>query len=223
MYERKSAPAPPYSSGTQAPISPSSASFANSSRGKRCSRSQAAAWGSISATANSRVSAWISRCSGERSKSTLPYSSASAAARLGSRPAQAGCTGSTAALGAAAEPAIAAGPAANSDTRARPHPGGGVSRSLHLPARLPRAGAPVCAGSGPTSCRCRAPRPARSCPAGRLGVGPVAAAGAGRPPRQACRPSVRRARSDGGSRAVSARRRGMPSRRTGRTAAWPGG
>ena len=28
MYERKSAPAPPYSSGTQAPISPSSASFA---------------------------------------------------------------------------------------------------------------------------------------------------------------------------------------------------
>ena len=28
MYERKSAPAPPYSSGTQTPISPSSASFA---------------------------------------------------------------------------------------------------------------------------------------------------------------------------------------------------
>ena len=40
MYERKSAPAPPYSSGTQTPISPSSASFAKSSRGKRCSRSQ---------------------------------------------------------------------------------------------------------------------------------------------------------------------------------------
>ena len=63
MYERKSAPAPPYSSGTQAPIRPSSASFAKSSRGKRCSRSHSEACGSISASANSRVSAWISRCS----------------------------------------------------------------------------------------------------------------------------------------------------------------
>ncbi len=35
MYERKSAPAPPYSSGMQTPISPSSASFPYSSRGKR--------------------------------------------------------------------------------------------------------------------------------------------------------------------------------------------
>ena len=64
MYERKSAPAPPYSSGTHVPISPSSASFANTSRGKRCSRSHAAACGSISCRANSRASAWISRCSG---------------------------------------------------------------------------------------------------------------------------------------------------------------
>ena len=31
MYERKSAPAPPSSSGTQTPISPSSPSFANTS------------------------------------------------------------------------------------------------------------------------------------------------------------------------------------------------
>ena len=70
MYERKSAPAPPYSSGTHVPMSPSSASCANTSRGKRCSRSQAAAFGSISCRANSRASAWISFCSGLSSKST---------------------------------------------------------------------------------------------------------------------------------------------------------
>ncbi len=34
MYETKSAPAPPYSSGTQTPISPSSPSLPISSRGK---------------------------------------------------------------------------------------------------------------------------------------------------------------------------------------------
>ena len=68
MYERKSAPAPPYSSGMQTPIRPSSASFAKSSRGNSCSRSQAAAFGSISACAKSRVSAWISRWSSVRSK-----------------------------------------------------------------------------------------------------------------------------------------------------------
>ena len=60
-YERKSAPAPPYSSGTHTPMSPSSASFGKSSSGKRCSRSQSAAFGTISASANSRVSAWIAR------------------------------------------------------------------------------------------------------------------------------------------------------------------
>jgi hypothetical protein len=38
---RSRRPAPPYSSGTHTPISPSSASFAKTSRGKRCSRSQA--------------------------------------------------------------------------------------------------------------------------------------------------------------------------------------
>ena len=63
MYERKSAPAPPYSSGMQTPSNPSSASFPNSSGGKPCSRSQVAAFGSISACANSRASDWISRWS----------------------------------------------------------------------------------------------------------------------------------------------------------------
>ena len=65
MYERKSAPAPPRSSGTQTPMSPSSAKRSYSSRGKRCSRSHSAACGSISASANSRVSVLISRCSAE--------------------------------------------------------------------------------------------------------------------------------------------------------------
>ena len=72
MYERKSAPAPPYSSGTQTPISPSSPSFAKSSAGKRCSRSQAAACGTISASATSRASAWISRWSSLSEKSIAP-------------------------------------------------------------------------------------------------------------------------------------------------------
>ena len=39
MYDTKSAPAPPYSSGTQTPMSPRSPSFASSSRGKPWSRS----------------------------------------------------------------------------------------------------------------------------------------------------------------------------------------
>ena len=69
-YETKSAPAPPSSSGTQTPIRPSSPSFAKSSRGKRCSRSQSAACGAISVSATSRASAWISRCSSVREKST---------------------------------------------------------------------------------------------------------------------------------------------------------
>ena len=63
MYERKSAPAPPYSSGIQTPSNPSSASFPISSGGKPCSRSHVAAFGSISACANSRASDWISRWS----------------------------------------------------------------------------------------------------------------------------------------------------------------
>src|SRR5436305_10473707 len=70
MYETKSAPAPPYSSGTQTPISPSSLSFGRRLREKPCSRSQVAAWGSISVRATSRASAWISRWSAESSKST---------------------------------------------------------------------------------------------------------------------------------------------------------
>jgi hypothetical protein len=49
--------APPSSAGTQTPISPSSASFSYNSVGKRCSRSQTAAFGSISACATSRASA----------------------------------------------------------------------------------------------------------------------------------------------------------------------
>src|SRR5919204_4597638 len=69
MYERKSASAPPYSSGMQTPISPSSASSGKSSRGKRCSRSQSPACGSIFSFATSRASAWISRCSSESPKS----------------------------------------------------------------------------------------------------------------------------------------------------------
>ena len=72
MYERKSAPAPPYSSGMQTPMKPSSASLPNSSRGKPCPRSHSAAFGSISACANSRASAWISRWSAESSKSIGP-------------------------------------------------------------------------------------------------------------------------------------------------------
>src|SRR5437773_37894 len=44
-YESVSAPAPPYSSGTVMPIKPSSASWAMSSYGKRCSRSSSAAMG----------------------------------------------------------------------------------------------------------------------------------------------------------------------------------
>ena len=63
MYERKSAPAPPSSSGTQTPIRPSSPSFVKTRAGKVWSRSQAAACGAISASANSRASAWIARCS----------------------------------------------------------------------------------------------------------------------------------------------------------------
>jgi hypothetical protein len=35
MYDRKSAPAPPYSSGMQTPMRPSAASFGYSSSGKR--------------------------------------------------------------------------------------------------------------------------------------------------------------------------------------------
>ena len=70
MYERKSAPAPPYSSGTHTPISPSDASEPISSRGKPWSRSHAAACGSISERAKSRASDWISRCSAVSSKST---------------------------------------------------------------------------------------------------------------------------------------------------------
>ena len=61
-------PRSPYSSGTHTPIRPRSASRVNSSRGNRCSRSHSAACGSISASANSRVSAWISRCSGASAK-----------------------------------------------------------------------------------------------------------------------------------------------------------
>src|SRR5581483_8120496 len=70
MYETKSVPAPPYSSGTQAPMSPSSASFLNVSRGNRRSRSHSAAYGSISCRAKSRASALISFCSAVGSKST---------------------------------------------------------------------------------------------------------------------------------------------------------
>jgi len=70
MYERKSAPAPPYSSGMHAPMRPSSASFVKTSRGNRRSRSHSAACGSISCRAKSRVSPWISFCSGDSSKST---------------------------------------------------------------------------------------------------------------------------------------------------------
>src|SRR6185437_13777571 len=76
MYDRKSTPAPPYSSGTHAPIRPIPASFPKSSRGKWWSRSQVDAFGSISARANSRVTAWISRWSCVRSKSTLAKASA---------------------------------------------------------------------------------------------------------------------------------------------------
>src|SRR5579862_2462444 len=55
----------------QAPMSPSSASFAKTSRGNVWWRSQSAAYGSISWRANSRVRACTSFCSAERSKSTL--------------------------------------------------------------------------------------------------------------------------------------------------------
>src|SRR5581483_3088726 len=61
-------------SGTQVPISPSSPSFVNRSRGKRCSRSHAAALGAISASATSRARTWISRCSALRAKSIVAQS-----------------------------------------------------------------------------------------------------------------------------------------------------
>ena len=69
MYETKSAPAPPSSSGTHTPSRPSSPSFVNSGLGKVWSRSHEAACGTISASATSRASAWIARCSGVGEKS----------------------------------------------------------------------------------------------------------------------------------------------------------
>ena len=53
--ELKSAPLPPYSSGTTSPNSPSSPILVTSSVGKWCSRSQAATCGAISDSANSRT------------------------------------------------------------------------------------------------------------------------------------------------------------------------
>ena len=69
-YESVSAPAPPYSSGTGIPISPSSAASATSSYGKRCSRSSSSASGATRPCANSRTVSRISSCSLERSKFT---------------------------------------------------------------------------------------------------------------------------------------------------------
>ena len=59
MYERKSAPAPPYSSGTQTPISPSSPSDPSSLAESRAHDPTAEACGSISALAKSRARDWI--------------------------------------------------------------------------------------------------------------------------------------------------------------------
>ena len=70
-YETKSAPAPPEASGNAHAHQPELRRASRRRRsGNRCSRSQSAAYGSISARANSRVSAWISRCSGLSSNST---------------------------------------------------------------------------------------------------------------------------------------------------------
>jgi hypothetical protein len=80
-YERKSAPAPPCSSGTHTPISPSSPSSANSSRGKVCSRSHRAAWGATCSSANRLASSRISRCSGVSSCRLMPGSAAAPASR----------------------------------------------------------------------------------------------------------------------------------------------
>ena len=64
MYVRKSVPAPPNSSGTHTPISPSSPSSVNNSRGKWWSRSHCAAFGatfsSAKRLARSRISRWSS-------------------------------------------------------------------------------------------------------------------------------------------------------------------
>src|SRR5690606_7870859 len=53
-YETLSAPAPPHSSGTATPISPSSPSLRTASTGKWCSSSQRRALGTSSRSANSR-------------------------------------------------------------------------------------------------------------------------------------------------------------------------
>ena len=121
MYERKSAPAPPYSAGMHTPISPSSASFAKTSRGKRCSRSHSAACGSISCRANSRASPWISFCSGASSKSTARTIVERQVQRL-------------AALGAALAVA-AAGSGAALATTEHPVAGGGRARVEQGPQR----------------------------------------------------------------------------------------
>ena len=54
-YESVSVPAPPYSSGIVMPISPSSASSATISYGKRCSRSSSSATGATFSSAKLRT------------------------------------------------------------------------------------------------------------------------------------------------------------------------
>src|SRR5689334_23593273 len=64
-------PAPPYSAGTEAPSSPSSAICGNMLRSKRCSRSRSLIRGAISRAPHSRTDCSSSRCSSVRSKSNM--------------------------------------------------------------------------------------------------------------------------------------------------------
>src|SRR3954470_5931243 len=65
----KSRPAPPYSSGTTIPSSPSSAIPSITDMSTRCSMSFSTAFGKTRSSTKSRTVSWISRCSSVRSKS----------------------------------------------------------------------------------------------------------------------------------------------------------
>ena len=68
LVKSPSSPAPPYSSGEVSPNSPSLPIFCTTSTGKWWSRSHCAAYGAISASANSRTLCRNSSCSRLSSK-----------------------------------------------------------------------------------------------------------------------------------------------------------
>ena len=71
LVKSPSSPAPPYSSGAVSPNSPSSPMRCTTSTGKWCSRSHVAAYGAISASANSRTLWRNSSCSRDSSNPVL--------------------------------------------------------------------------------------------------------------------------------------------------------